>query len=60
MSDKKFPTICEGCKREPCPYQGNEHAFEMVSRKGYCAFNPKVEEKTEAKKKLGWKKSRNQ
>jgi hypothetical protein len=57
--DKRFPVACEGCQKEPCPYEGNEFAFARVGRVGHCAFNPKAEEKEEAKKKLGWKRSRN-
>jgi len=55
-----FPVFCETCKKDPCPYKGNEYAINRVARLNVCAFNPKVEEKEEAKKKLGWKKSRNQ
>jgi len=61
MSETNFPVVCEKCKKEPCPYAGNEFAFKAIERKGYCPHNPKIEEKKEAERKsMGWKRSRNQ
>lgn len=58
---------CNGCPRIYTDFEGNEFCTTYLTtshwwRKGKCPFHPSVleDKKVEEKKKMGWKRSRNE